>query len=352
MRHKINFLVKPNIIKYIIFLLSFFFLTNSISNVLVNTYLNSNLLSSDIHLVKSKHENFHSMYRNVTAYQFYQDANEYDCKIINNNLDERHHLRWVFKYISQKVYDFTVGFFGQTKFVIDLYKLLIATLLFSSYLCIISLFDQKKYFKKITLPITSFFLIILLLSSSSNVSEINFTVLEFFFISLSFFLVLKKKFIPLFFLCAVAPLNRETGFILPIIYLIIYPTEFKKFLFLVTISVAIYFLANANTIQCIFTPGFLFTTKPAYETFSDFSFISKLKILFQDYFLYIIILILFWNKNMLQNKLLIIFAIYFFIFLVGAPFQHSILRILFIPTLMLYICRGIDHVLKVGNYEK
>ena len=308
-------------------------------------------MEGSIRIVKSKHENFHDIYRNVAASQFYQEANEYDCKI-NNNLGERHHLRWVSKYIWQKAYDFTVGFFGQTKFVFDLYKLLIATLIFSSYLCIIFLFDQKKYFKKITLPITSFFLIILFLSSSSNVSEINFSVLEFFFISLSFFLVFKKKFTPFFFLCALAPLNRETGFILPIIYLIIYPTEFKKFLFLVTITVAIYFLANANTIQCIFTPGFLFTTKPAYGTFFDLSFVSKLKILFQDYFLYIIILILFWNKNILQNKLLIIFAIYFFIFLVSTPFQHSILRILFVPTLMLYICLGIDHVLKVGNYEK
>ena len=349
MKHKINFLAKPNILSYIVFLLSIFLLINSISNILVNNYFNQDASSISIKL--SNHQRFHDMYRNSTDGQAYQIANEYDCKI-NNNLDERQHLRWVIKYTWKKAYDFTVGFFGETKFVFDLYKLLIATLIFSSYLCIICLYDGKKYFKKITLPITSFFLIILLLSSSSHISEINFSVLEFFFISLSFFLVLKKKFIPFIFLCILAPLNRETGFILPIIYLIIYPTEIKKFLFLATISIAVYFLANASPIQCIFTPGFLFTANPAYETFSDFSFISKLKILFQDYFLYIAILILFWNKSILQKKFLIIFAIYFFVFLVGTPFQHSIIRILFIPTMMLYICYGIDYTLKAGNYEK
>lgn len=89
------------------------------------------------------HERFHNMYKNNTDEQAYRKASEYDCKI-NNNLDERQHLRWVFKYLWKKAYDFTVGFFGETKFVFDLYKLLIATLIFSSYLCIISLFDKKK----------------------------------------------------------------------------------------------------------------------------------------------------------------------------------------------------------------
>lgn len=345
--HNISSLEKPNIFIYVIFLLSIFLLTNSISNILLNNYFNPQN-TGNISSKLNTHERFHNMYKNNTDEQAYRKASEYDCKI-NNNLDERQHLRWVFKYLWKKAYDFTVGFFGETKFVFDLYKLLIATLIFSSYLCIISLFDKKKYFKKIIIPITSFFLIILLLSASSHISEINFSILEFFFISLSFFLILKKKFIPFIFLCILAPLNRETGFILPIIYLIIYPTELKKFLFLSTTSVAIYFLANVSPIQCIFTPGFLFSTNPIYETFSDFSFISKLKILFQDYFLYIVILVLFWNKNILQKKFLIIFSIYFIAFIVGTPFQHSILRILLIPTIMLYISVGIASFNKISK---
>lgn len=347
MLHKINFLEKPNILIYVIFLSSIFLFINSISNILVNNYFNHNH-SDQIVGNSSKHEIFHASYRNSKDDQAYLLANKYDCKI-NNNLDERQHLRWVFKYIWKKAYDFAVGYFGEKKIVFDLYKLLIAIFIFSSYLCIISLFDRKKYFKKIILPITSFFLIILLLSASSHISEINFSILEFFFISLSFFLILKKKFIPFIFLCILAPLNRETGFILPIIYLIIYPTELKKFLFLSTTSVAIYFLANVSPIQCIFTPGFLFSTNPIYETFSDFSFISKLKILFQDYFLYIVILVLFWNKNILQKKFLIIFSIYFIAFIVGTPFQHSILRILLIPTIMLYISVGIASFNKISK---
>ena len=348
--HNIISLEKPTIPTYVIYLLSIFLLVNSISNILVNNYFNLTD-NGNINSKLNKHVQFHNMYKNSTDEQAYRKAIDYDCKI-NNNLDERQHLRWVFKYLWKKTYDFTAGFFGETKFVFDLYKLLIAILIFSSYLCIISLFDKKKYFKKTILPITSFFLIILLLSSSSNISEINFSIVEFFFISLSFFLIFKKKFIPFIFLCILAPLNRETGFILPIIYLIIYPSEYKKFLFLAISSATVYFLANTSSIQCIFTPGFLFTSNPSYESFSDFSYISKLKILFQDYFLYITILVLFWNKNILQKKFLIIFSIYFIAFIVAAPFQHSIIRILLIPTMMLYICCGIDHALKVGNYEK
>lgn len=135
-------------------------------------------------------------------------------------------------------------------------------------------------------------------------------------------------------------------------YFIISPNELKRFLLLIIISVVFYLLANASPIKCIFTPGFLFVTEPAYEIFSDFALIFKLKILFQDYFLYILILFLFWNKNIFQKKLLIIFSIYFIAFVVGTPFQHSIIRILFIPTMMLYISFGIDYDLKIGNYEK
>ena len=77
-----------------------------------------------------------------------------------------------------------------------------------------------------------------------------------------------------------------------------------------------------------------------------------MKIIVQDYLFYLIILFLFWNNNSLQKKFLIIFAIYTIVFMVATPFQHSIIRILYIPSLMLYVYSGLSNNLRIKDNAK
>ena len=90
-----------------------------------------------------------------------------------------------------------------------------------------------------------------------------------------------------------APLNRESGFILPIIYLILLPKNIKFFLFVSIATVLAYTLLNLQIIKCVIEPGFLYTTDPKYLTFNQHSIFEKFKIIVQDYIFYMIILLLY-----------------------------------------------------------
>jgi hypothetical protein len=137
--------------------------------------------------------------------------------------------------------------------------------------------------------------------------------------------------------CCASILNRETGFILLFIYFLFNANEINKFFIILIVSSLLYVAVNFSLFKCIFVPGFLITINPTHETTFDFNTISLIKIIIQDYLLTSIIFFLYWNKSVIQKKILIIFFIYTFAFLIGTPFQHSIIKILFIPLLLFYI---------------
>ena len=112
-----------------------------------------------------------------------------------------------------------------------------------SYWFIISIFNKEDA-KKIIFPISGIFVSFFLLTANSNVSEINYSILEFFLLSAAFYSIFKK--LKWFFLliCILAPFNRESGFILPIIFLIFHPKEIKFFILVIISTALIYFFSK------------------------------------------------------------------------------------------------------------
>ena len=306
-------------------------------SIAISNILNRNLFS----------EKYNDSFEKILSYEQYHITsqkleeelrkykNEYNCEI-SNNLDERHRLRWLSQLFWLKVYEIKISIFGKTKIVFDLHKILVGLIIFLSYLFIISIFNKEDA-KKIIFPISGIFVSFFLLTANSNVSEINYSILEFFLLSAAFYSIFKK--LKWFFLliCILAPFNRESGFILPIIFLIFHPKEIKFFILVIISTALIYFLANFSTIKCLLTPGFLYTNDPQYMKFSEFSYVERFKIIVQDYFLYILILMVYWKNNLVQKKILLIISLYTIAFIVAAPFQHSIIKILYIPSVMIYV---------------
>lgn len=326
-----------SIIIFFIFLISI-----SISNVLNRVYF-SEKIDNDLELIP-KYKVYHNTLKSISL-ELQSYKSQYNCEVLNN-LDERHRLRWLSKITWQKLYNLKVYFFGETSLVFQLHKIIIGFLIFFSYLSII-LLCKKDETKNIIFLLSTIFAFFFLLISTSSISEINYSVVELLFLSLAFYAMFKEKNYLFLIICVLAPLNRESGFILPIIYLIFFPKNIKFFSIVTILSATVYVILNLSTIKCLFVPGFLFTTQPNYLTFSEFSLFEQVKIIIQDYLFYLIILFLFWNNTSLQKKFLTIFVIYTIVFMIGTPFQHSIIRILYLPTLMLYVYSGLSNSLRL-----
>ncbi len=316
-----------NKIKFLILLFIFLF-SISISNVISRNYYSDN--SS-----YGQETQYQKFFRVVKKLYVPEDNKNYNCEI-ENNLDERHKLRWPFQALWSKSFIKISEVYGEKKIIYDFYKIFLGLILFSGFLLIINIYKKEDFFK-IIFPCSSIFLIFSLLISSSVISEINYTIIEYIFLCAALYFIKKNYFYPLLLLCCLAPLNRESGFIILLLYPLFYPKNIKNFIFLGIISSVIYFLANYQIIKCIFTPGFLITTNPNYESISDWSLFETSKILLNNFIFYFFIIFLFWKKNINQKKILIIFLIYSLSFILAAPLNHSIVKLLYIPLLMIYV---------------
>ena len=259
----------------------------------------------------------------------------YKCEV-SGSTDERHRLRWIFTKAFVSLYDYGSNFFDE-KNIYQIYKIILGLIIFLGYLSIFNLIKSDDEFLKSIYPPTSIFLIIFLLVSNSHLSELRFSILEFLFVSLGFYFILKKKFYLFLILSIISTLNRESGFLLPILYLIFYPREIKKVILIYIISAICFSVVNFDTLKCLLKDGFLINHNLFYETKSSLSYYTLFKIFFKDYLLYFIFFIIFWKKKFFQKKLILIFVLYTAIFVLATPFHHSVIRLLYVPILMLYI---------------
>lgn len=326
----IDIKIKNNQLNYFLIILIVFLFSFSISNILVRNFL---VNMHDSH-TKNLFELFFIYFEELKN-QVYNYQQNYNCEV-NHSLHERHRLRWVFLSFWIILFEYSNYIFENKNLILIFYKLIISIIIFISFLFLIKVFDFKKNLNQLFISATIYIVFFLLISSSS-ISEINYTILEFFFLSGSLYFSIKKKFLPFLIFCSMSILNRETGFILPFIYLLFNSNEIKKFFVILIFSSLIYLSMNFSLLKCILVPGFLLSTSPTHDTIFDFNLISLVKIIIQDYFLTLIIFVIYWNKSLIQKKILIIFMIYTFAFLVGTPIQHSIIKILYIPLLLVYI---------------
>jgi hypothetical protein len=317
----ININIKNTQLNYFLIILLILLFSFFISNILVrNFFLNSEQFFFYFDGLISQVDNYKQIY---------------NCEV-DHSLHERHRLRWVFLSFWIFLFEYSYGIFENKNLIFNFYKFLISFIIFISFIFLIRAFDFKKNLNQLLLSAT-IYIIFFLLISSSNISEINYSILEFFFLSGALYFSIKKNFLFFLIFCCASILNRETGFILLFIYFLFNANEINKFFIILIVSSLLYAAVNFSLLKCIFVPGFLITINPTHETTFDFNTISLIKIIIQDYLLTLIIFFLYWNKSVIQKKILIIFFIYTFAFLIGTPFQHSIIKILFIPLLLFYI---------------
>lgn len=308
---------------------------------------------------KKSHEGIYQHYLNLKENQVVQEnmINSDDlCKnlesknITDTNIGYyRHSLRWVLDK-SRIFYLEVAEKIGGKKLLSFSFTFMIFSLItLTFFLCLLTI--NKNLFNFITnnknnyLILLAIFFFVISFYSFKKVSELRYSFFEMFFISASiYFAYIKKK---LFFLITVilATLNRESGILISSIWfvfngiglknkrLVLDNKEIIYGIFSVLACLTILVSLNLKLFSCGLG---LSNMSLASQSALSGSIFRTVNIVFSNFILIILLFIFFYKNINEQYKLLILAALYLLIFIVFTPADHDVLRILFAPIIILY----------------
>ena len=270
-------------------------------------------------------KNFSEYLTDKTNYFFYFDRN---CVVSDSN-EDRKRVRWVLPYLYYNLYN-QLNFLGDTGPYYT-HILLFSVILFFAYLLIFKTFSLGWEYKFV-------FLFYLTFVFQNPIAEYQFTIIETFLMTVALFASRYKKFKIFVTSVILAQLNRESGFLLGLLWLVFNDKEINKLIIAVTLSALVFIIFNFKIIDCLINPDFFVSSEyhVGQFNFSDvgktLSYASFLKLMLLNFFIPFgsIFYILFTTKNK-NMAILILTCIYLVVFIVVIPWQHIIVRLLLLP---------------------
>ncbi len=261
--------------------------------------------------------------------------NDRSCGI-EGSLENRKRLRWVFKMGEYKLYKYL---YDNVSNIAPYYFMII----FYSVFLLVSLIIIGRVVP-INLPQYFVFLCGLLYIFQFQLSEISYSILEMFFISLALYSSYKKNILLLIITVIFAIHTRESGVLLPFFWLIFNRSLIPVIISLV-FSVGIWLgVSNFDIINCVFSNNFLISTQPqigqiGFWSLSNgsLSYIALIRLIFEGVLIPIFASFFLYHSCSLynKNKLIIAILIYLLIFVLATPLLHHSVRILLIPFLVI-----------------
>jgi hypothetical protein len=257
------------------------------------------------------------------------------CEITNQRGD-RHKVRWLKNLLMLKIYSTASTISTILPYYLAI--LIHSILVFLTFIILNRTFNlPKKY--------SFFFLLFYTFIFQQALSEYSYSVFETFFFSLVLFASKNKKFYIYLLSCCIAALNRESGFLFLICWLI-FNKDYFKFLYASFITLFTFVGINFDIFSCLLEPKFFVPI--AYEkgqiNFQDIlgfnltNIISSFKLFFINFVLpfgcgfYFLI-------NTKSKNLLIIFMyiVYLLIFIIATPIHHISIRLVLLPLIFVSI---------------
>ncbi len=251
-----------------------------------------------------------------------------ECKITGDFAD-RHKVRWVKSLFLQEIFLASEKISSVLPYYTNVF--LHSFVIFLTLIMIKNTFSlHHKY--------TLFFLLCITFLFQNYLSEYSYSIFEMFFLSLAIYASKHKKFI-LFLVSGIfAVLNRESGFIILLSWLL-FNSDYKKLIISYLITGATFVLLNLDIAKCLINPEFFVPTESqgGQVIFSDLigiNFISLGKLFFINFLLPFGLAFYYIFQTQNKNKILIImFLIYFLVFLVAAPLHHVSIRLIILPLI-------------------
>ena len=251
-----------------------------------------------------------------------------ECEITGDFAD-RHKVRWVKSLFLQEIFLASEKISNVLPYYINIFL--------HSFVIFLTLIMIKKTFS-LHNKYTLFFLLCVTFLFQSYLSEYSYSIFEMFFLSLALYASKHKKFI-LFLVSGIfAVLNRESGFIILLSWLL-FNSDYQKLIISYLIAGTTFVLLNLDIARCLINPEFFVPkgSQEGQEIFSDLvgvNFMSLFKLFFLNFLLPFGLAFYYIFQTQNKNKILIIMLlIYFFIFLVAVPLHHVSIRLIILPLI-------------------
>ncbi len=318
--------------------LIFFFIICVVTNYLHNSYdgfeeIKSENVISEKPLFQLKFDNLQT---GISEDLLHEENVKlvYDRKCeITGNMHDRHKVRWVRMLVHYEMLKF-VSNFGKTApyyFEIILHSLII----FLSLILIQKFFlIEKKYIFFYLLYITFIF--------QQYLGEYTYSIFDLFFITAALCASKKKNLIIFSIVCALAVLNRETGFLIIFSWLI-FNNDIKQIIPISLITTIPFVFFNYDIISCLIQPKFFAPMEYQHGqvNFSDLAqanIFSAVKSVLLNYVIPFGIGFYFFLNSKSKNIYLIsIFVLYLLVFLVASPAHKMELKFLLLPYIWIFI---------------
>ncbi len=313
-----------NILNLSAFILIIFVFINFIHNSSESYQLVENNVYTKMNTFEFK-KNINDSLIADSAYAYTLDKN---CEI-TGDMHDRHKVRWVKALFLKHIFKISHSANPSLPYYVNI--------LLHSFLIFLTLIFLNKAFKLEKIFII-FFLLYITFIFQQYLGEYSYSIFEMFFVSIALYASKNKNILLLTLVSILAVLNRESGFLIPLIWLI-FNSDYKKLIICCGTVFATFFALNFNLIECLFNPKFFIPLErqEGQINISDLKYsnifsIGKLLII-NFIFPFGIIILNYIKSNIKNNFFVIIVSLYFLMFLFAAPIHHVAARMIVLPLI-------------------
>ena len=268
--------------------------------------------------------------QHLTSVLTYERILSKKCSV-TGDMHDRHKVRWVKSLLLKNLYQLSKKLNSKLPYYINI--------ILHSFLIFLSLIFLNQAFKLEKIHII-FFLFYVTFIFQFHLGEYSYSIFEMFFVSVALY-ASKKKNITLFFLIILmAILNRESGFILILVWLI-FNKEYKKIVIFSIIILTIFLMVNYESINCMINPNFFIPLEKQegqtiLSQLDSINIFSRVLVITINYILPFGLI--FYNvfKSKDKNKILILIGIiYLFVFLFASTIYKVEEKLIILPLIIL-----------------
>lgn len=319
----------------------FFYLTTVLVNFFHNNYNPYEKIENKIENVNSQiftkagleNSNLQIYISNeLTSEKGYSFILDRTCKI-TGDMHDRHKVRWVKSIFLKKIFNFSEQFGQTAPYYLNIF--LHSLVLFLTFFLINNSFTYNKKYNYL-------FLVYITFIFQQYLGEYSYSIFEMFFLSLALYASKEKKIYIFFLACALAVLNRESGFIILLTWFI-FNDDIRKILLIAFLTVLLFLILNLDLMDCLINPKFFIPLENQvgqinYLEMHNANIFSNFKLLFLNLLLPFGLIFYFVMNSSEKNKALItVSVLYFLAFTLASPAHHMAIKMILLPIIFVAI---------------
>jgi len=316
--------------KNFIFLISFFLIIFIFINYIHNSSEKFNVTNEGNFKLFSNLEFKDNINKKLLNEESYESILNKDCQV-TGNMHDRHKVRWVKSYFLKNIFQFFDRLNSNSPYYVNI--------LIHSFIIFITLIFLNKTFN---LNVAHIFLFLFYIAFvfQHSLGEYSYSIFEMFFLTISLLASKKKNIILFVVTTSLAVLNRESGFIILLTWLI-FNKNFKQFFLIFIIVFLIFIFLNFKTINCMINPKFFipFEHQDGQVNLTDISSIggfSFLKLLLINFLIPFGLVAYNFYKFKIKNTYFgLIVLFYLATFIIATPLHHVAVRLILLPLIFL-----------------